>query len=44
MITAETVAHIRRLFYAEHWKIGTIAQELGLHRDTSMIVAFRFPL
>ena len=34
MITAETVAHIRRLFYAEHWKIGTIAQELGLHRDT----------
>ncbi len=34
MIAAETVAHIRRLFYAEHWKIGTIAQELGLHRDT----------
>ena len=34
MIDAETVAHIRRLFYAEHWKIGTIAQELGLHRDT----------
>lgn len=26
-------ARIRRLFYAEHWKIGTIAAELGVHRD-----------
>ena len=25
---------IRRYFYAEHWKIGTIASELGLHPDT----------
>jgi len=25
---------IRRYFYAEHWKIGTIAQQLGLHADT----------
>jgi transposase len=26
-------ARIRRLFYAEHWKLGTIAAELGVHRD-----------
>lgn len=34
MITPELRARIRRLFYAEHWKIGTIAAELGVHRDT----------
>jgi transposase len=34
MITADQRARIRRLFYAEHWKIGTIASELGLHHDT----------
>ena len=34
MIDSETRAHIRHLFYAEHWKIGTIARELGLHPDT----------
>ena len=27
-------ARIRRMFFAEHWKIGTIAAELGLHHDT----------
>jgi transposase len=27
-------AEIRRLFYAEHWRIGTIASEMGLHPDT----------
>src|SRR3990172_13328814 len=27
-------AEIRRLFYAEHWRIGTIASELVLHADT----------
>lgn len=26
-------ARIRRLFYAEHWKIGTISAELGVHHD-----------
>jgi hypothetical protein len=25
---------IRHYFYAEHWKIGTIARELGVHPDT----------
>jgi len=34
MIAPELRARIRRLFYAEHWKIGTIAAELGIHRDT----------
>lgn len=34
MINAEQTAEIRRLFYAEHWKVGTIEAELGLHRDT----------
>ena len=34
MIPQETVALIRHLFYAEHWKIGTIASEFGLHYDT----------
>lgn len=34
MIPAELHARIRRLFYAEHWKIGTIATELDVHPDT----------
>ncbi len=34
MISPEQIAQIRHLFHAEHWKIGTIAAELGLHPDT----------
>ena len=34
MIAPELRAEIRRLFFAEHWKLGTIAAELGVHRDT----------
>lgn len=34
MISDEQVAQIRHLFHAEHWKIGTIATELGLHPET----------
>ena len=34
MISAELRAEIRRLFYAEHWKVGTIATALGVHADT----------
>src|SRR6266699_6267690 len=34
MISNEQVAHIRHLFHAEHWKVGTIAAELGLHPET----------
>src|SRR5271157_2765286 len=33
MIPPETRAEIRRHFYAEHWKIGTIARELNVHPD-----------
>src|SRR5713101_5057701 len=34
MISPETRVQIRRYFYAEHWKIGTIAQNLDVHPDT----------
>ena len=34
MISDEVRARIRRLFFAEHWKVGTIASELGVHHDT----------
>lgn len=34
MIPDEQRARIRRLFFAEHWKVGTIATELGVHHDT----------
>ena len=34
MISDEQRATIRRLFFAEHWRIGTIATELGVHHDT----------
>jgi transposase len=34
MISEELRSRIRRLFFAEHWKFGTIAAELGVHRDT----------
>ena len=30
MIRPAQRAEIRRLYYAEHWKIGTIAAQLGL--------------
>ncbi len=34
MILPEQVAEIRRLFFAEHWRVGTIATQLGVHPDT----------
>lgn len=34
MLDPEKVATIRRLYYAERWRIGTIATELSVHRDT----------
>lgn len=34
MLDPEKLATIRRLYFAEHWKIGTIASELHVHRDT----------
>jgi hypothetical protein len=34
MIPAAQVVEIRRLFFAEHWRVGTIATQCGLHPDT----------
>jgi transposase len=34
MIDAELFARIRRLYFAEHWKVGTISAELGVHHET----------
>lgn len=34
MIDAELYAAIRRHFFADHWRIGTIAEQLGVHPDT----------
>src|SRR3989304_5141191 len=34
MIPPVQVAEIRRLFFAEHWRVGTIASQLGVHSDT----------
>ena len=44
MITPEQRTKIRRLFYAEHWRVGTIATELGVHHDAvrAAIEADRF--
>ncbi len=33
MTSPEVRAQIRRYFYAEHWKIGTIVRELSVHPD-----------
>jgi len=34
MIAPELHTQIRRLFYAEHWRLNTIAETLGVHHDT----------
>jgi transposase len=34
VIDLETVTRIRQLYYGEHWRVGTIAVELGLHHAT----------
>ncbi len=33
MLTAEVVSEIRRLHYAERWKIGTLSAQFGVHPD-----------
>jgi len=33
MSTPELEAEITRLYYAEHWRVGTIAAQLGVHPD-----------
>ena len=32
-VAAEVEAEIARLFHVEHWRVGTIAEQLGIHRD-----------
>jgi transposase len=32
-LSIEVMAHIRRLHFAEHWKVGTIATQLGVHHE-----------
>ncbi len=34
MIPPAQVTEIRRLFFAEHWRVGTIATQLGVHPGT----------
>ena len=34
MIPPAQVVEIRRLFFAEHWRVGTIATQCGLHPET----------
>ena len=33
MIGRDLDAEVRRLFFAEHWKVGTIAAQLGIHHE-----------
>jgi hypothetical protein len=33
-VSKSVAAEIRRLYFAEHWKRGTIATQLGVHFDT----------
>jgi transposase len=42
MIPPEQRAEIRRLYYAEHWRVGTIATTLGVHHDTVRLAIERF--
>src|SRR5439155_19168346 len=32
-VPPEIEAEIRRLFFAEHWKVGTVARQLEVHHD-----------
>jgi hypothetical protein len=41
MISPEIRAQIRRYFYVEHWKIGTIASELGVFIRTPFAMRLR---
>ena len=44
MKDAELYARIRRLYYAEHWPIHTIATQLDVHRETVQRAVNRDPL
>jgi hypothetical protein len=38
-ISREVEAEIARLFHAEHWKVGTIAAQLGVHTAAALVRA-----
>jgi transposase len=44
MIAPELTATIRRLHYAEHWPLHTIAAQLGVHHETVQHAVNRDPL
>lgn len=41
-VSLETAAEIKRLYFAEHWRRGTIATQLGVHFDVVKRVLGRF--
>jgi transposase len=41
-VSIAVAAEVRRLYFAEHWKRGTIAAQLGLHFDTVVRVLGSF--
>lgn len=41
-VSQATASEIRRLFYAEHWKRGTISTQLGVHYDVVVRVLGAF--
>jgi len=42
-VPPELEAEIRRLFFAEHWKVGTLAQQLDVHHDVVRRVVGALP-
>jgi len=42
MIPPELRAEIRRLHYAEHWPVNTIARALAVHHETVQRAIARF--
>jgi transposase len=43
MHDASTLAEIKRLYYAEHWRVGTIATQLGVHPEVVSRAVNRVP-
>jgi hypothetical protein len=41
-VSKAVAAEIRRLYFAEHWKRGTIATQLGVHFDVVVRVLGSF--
>jgi transposase len=43
LIDRKFIVRIRHLFFAEHWKVGTIATDLGLHHETVKLALYGGP-